>query len=234
MKNPIRKGIKKEFKKYPKRSALTIILLFTLIVAFIFAIIQNNWVSVIFIFVIACLIFLPMMIARLSHIDLPIALEMFAVIFIYASLFLGELNNYYAKFFWWDILLHIGAGLAFGVMGFIILYILYKTKKVKTSPKMIAMFTFAFALAIGALWEIVEFSIDQLFGPISNHAFMQTQVNNCGLIDTMKDLIDDSIGALFTSIMGYLYLKWDSGIVIKQMTKEFKKDNPRLFKKRKK
>jgi hypothetical protein len=45
----------------------------------------------------------------------------------------------------------------------------------------------------------------------------------------MKDLIADSIGALFSAIMGYLYLKIDSGIVVKSMVKEFKKDNPRFF-----
>ena len=102
---------------------------------------------------------------------------------------------------------------------------------IKTSPKMIAMFSFAFALAIGALWEIGEFTMDSFLGPISNNALTQTVVNGCGLVDTMKDLIGDSIGALFTAIMGYLYLKWDSGILVKSVTKEFKKDNPRFFNK---
>jgi len=59
---------------------------------------------------------------------------------------------------------------------------------------------------------------------------MQTAVNGCGLVDTMKDLIVASIGALFSAVMGYLYLKKDSGIVVKPMTKELKKDNPELFK----
>jgi hypothetical protein len=31
--------------------------------------------------------------------------------------------------------------------------------KANASPKMVAMFTFAFALAIGALWEIFEFAV---------------------------------------------------------------------------
>ncbi len=54
------------------------------------------------------------------------------------------------------------------------------------------------------------------------------------LSDTMGDLIIDSIGALFSAIMGYLHLKRESGIaVVKPMTKEFEKDNPELFKKRK-
>jgi uncharacterized membrane protein len=175
-----------------------------------------------------------MIIGKLSNINLPFELEVFAVLFIYASLFLGEIKNYYTTYWWWDIVLHGGSGLAFGMIGFFILYILYKTNQLKTSPKTIAIFTFAFALAIGALWEIFEFAIDSTFGAVSNNALMQTQVNGCGLADTMKDLIVDSIGALFIAIMGYLYIKNESGIVVKSMTKEFKKDNPRFFKGRNK
>lgn len=221
--------IKKEIKKHPRRSTLTFILLFTLVIAFFEALRQYNWISMLMIIGISLLICLPMIIGKLSKIEIPFSLEIFLVLFIYASTFLGEIKNYYASYWWWDILMHISSGLAFGIIGFIILYIIYKTKKIKTSPEIAAMFSFAFALAMGALWEIVEFSVDSIFGPISNNVLMQTVVNNCGLIDTMKDLINDSIGALFCAIMGYLYIKRESGIVVKPIMKEFKKDNPKLF-----
>jgi uncharacterized membrane protein YjdF len=111
---------------------------------------------------------------------------------------------------------------------------LHKSEKIKTSPKTVAIFSFAFALAMGALWEIVEFSIDMIFGPISNGVLMQsgrffwTNIQG-GLVDTMKDLIDDSIGGIFSAVMGYLYIKRESGIVVKPIMKEFKKDNPKFF-----
>ncbi|MDO8467499.1 MAG: hypothetical protein Q7S56_00950 [Nanoarchaeota archaeon] len=222
-----KKEINKEIKKHPKRSTLTFILLFTLIIAFIGALAQQNWGTMIFIFVISLLIFLPLTIGKLSKIDIPSQLEVFAVLFIYATLFLGELQNYYATYWWWDILWHTSSGLAFGILGFFILYVLYKAEKIKTSPKVVAMFTFTFALSIGALWEIVEFTIDHTLGPISNNVFMQGS-----LVDTMYDLIVDSVGGLFSAVMGYLYLKKDSGIVVKSMTKELKKDNPGLFNKK--
>jgi uncharacterized membrane protein YjdF len=218
-------AIKKEIKKYPKRSTLTLILLFTLIIAFFGALIQLNWLSMLIIVVISILICLPMIIGKLSKIDIPLSLELFAVLFIYATLFLGDLKNYYATYWWWDILLHLSSGLAFGIIGFLILYLLYRTEKIKTSPKMVAMFSFTFALAIGLLWEIFEFSMDYVLG-----TDWQSSMGVCSLTDTMKDFIADSIGALFSAVMGYLYLKKDSGIVVKQMAKEFKKDNPRLFK----
>jgi uncharacterized membrane protein YjjP (DUF1212 family) len=227
--------VKGEIEEHPKRSVLTIILLFTLIAAFFGALVQHNWVFMLITFVTSILICLPMIIGKLSNIDIPLPLGIFFVLFIYASLFLGELKNYYAAYWWWDMLLHGTAGIAFGIIGFIILYVLYKTEKIKTSPKMVAVFSFAFALTIGVLWEILEFTIDSTLGPISNNVPMQTVVNGCALVDTMKDLIVDAIGALFSAVMGYLYLKRDSwGVLVKLTAKEFKKDNPRFFRKRKK
>lgn len=222
--NIVKKEIREEIEEHPKRSTLTLVLLFTLVVAFIEALRLYNWVSMIFILVIAGLICLPMIVGRLSKIDIPLPLGIFSVIFVYATLFLGELKNYYQVYWWWDLLLHTSSALAFGIIGFFILYILYKTEKIKTNPKTIAMFTFAFALSIGALWEIVEFTIDSLFGPISNNVLMQGSLK-----DTMWDLIVDALGALFIAVMGYLYIKKESGILVKPMAKEFKKDNPELF-----
>ncbi len=224
--------VEKEIEKHPTRSILIIILLATLLVAFVAAVLQQNWVSVVIIALISVLICIPAIIGRVSKIAIPTALEVYSIIFIYATLFLGELNHYYTKFWWWDVLLHISSGLAFGIIGFIILYMLHKSEKVTTSPKTVAIFTFSFALAIGAVWEIVEFTIDYTLGStMQNGSFFWTTQQD-GVFDTMKDLINDSIGALFSAIMGYLYLKKHSGIVVKPVVKEFKKDNPRFFKKK--
>jgi len=232
IKNAVGKEVTKEVKNHPRRITLAIILLFTLLVAFVGALIQQNWISMLFIVIISILICVPMVIRRLSNIEIPFQLEVFSVLFIYATLFLGELNNYYAEFWWWDVLLHISSGLAFGIVGFIILYVLQRVEKIKASPKIVAIFSFCFALAIGALWEIIEFTIDRSFGLSlqSGKFFWASSQGN--LADTMKDLIDDSIGGLFSAVMGYMYLKKNSGIVVKQMAKEFKKDNPRFFKKK--
>ena len=89
----VKEEIKAEIKIHPKRSTLTIILLFTLAVAFLEALRQFNFGSMVFIFVISLIICLPMIIGKLSKIDIPLELEIFAVLFIYAALFLGELKT---------------------------------------------------------------------------------------------------------------------------------------------
>ena len=141
----------------------------------------------------------------------------------YASLFLGEIKSYYTLFWWWDIILHIGSGIAFGFIGFLILYVLYKGDKIKAKPSTIAIFSFSFGLAIGALWEIFEFAIDNI---------LRTNLQKSGLVDTMWDLIVDGFGALIASIIGYFYIKKEKKGLFNKLVKEFKKENPKLFRKK--
>lgn len=136
--------------------------------------------------------------AKNYKIHLPVSFELMIVVFIYASVFLGEVRGYYTRFWWWDLVLHAGSGLALGFAGFLILYIVYRRHKIQASPLLIAFFSFAFASAIGVIWEIFEFTMDSLF---------DFTMQKSGLVDTMWDLIVNAGGALITSALGYLHLK---------------------------
>ena len=145
------------------------------------------------------------------------------IILMYAYLFLGEVKGYYTIFWWWDLILHAGSGIAFGFIGFLILYVLYKSGKIKANPSTIAMFSFSFGLAIGTMWEIFEFTLDNSLG---------INLQKSGLKDTMWDLIIDGAGALIASFTGYLYLKRERVGVFGKLVKDFKKENPKLFKRK--
>ena len=54
---------------------------------------------------------------RRLKVNIPPEFEAWSVVFIYASLFLGEVKGYYARFWWWDLLLHTGSGLLLGTLG---------------------------------------------------------------------------------------------------------------------
>src|SRR3989338_6940083 len=140
--------LSKEIKENPEKSALVIILLLTVFIAFIAALIQHNWISLIFSIITFFLICISFIMEKLTYIAIPIGLRIFAVVFIYASLFLGELNRYYTHFWWWDILLHTSSGLVLGIMGFLFLSSINSSKRIKASPIVIVIFTFAFALAV--------------------------------------------------------------------------------------
>ncbi|PIN88939.1 hypothetical protein COU57_06885 [Candidatus Pacearchaeota archaeon CG10_big_fil_rev_8_21_14_0_10_32_14] len=153
-------------------------------------------------------------------IDLPIEIELIIIIFLYSSIFLGHVRSYYSLFWWWDIVLHTGSGIALGLIGFLIVLSLQRTEKIKAKPSLIAILTFSFALAMGALWEIFEFAMDQI---------LKTGMQRYGLVDTMWDLIVDSLGALLASFVGYFYLKEKKTYFIKSVVRYYIKNNPHIF-----
>ncbi len=166
---------------------------------------------------------LPSIIEHRTKIDWPSEFEIVILVFIFASMYLGEVQSFYYRFWWWDGLLHFISGLVIALLAFTLVWILNSEKRVrmKLSPGFVALFAFSFALAAGAVWEVIEFAIDY----VTNNAY--TLQN--GLIDTMKDLILDSIGAIIVSVLGYLYLK--GGLkYFKRWEKEFIDLNKDIFK----
>jgi len=197
-------------------NAIRVVLLF----AIISAIINSKWTILFISSLTFFLTFLTAIIKRNYRVDLPVEFELAIVLFIYMSIFLGGAQGYYTAFWWWDIILHIGAGVVLGFAGFIILYSLYIGGKIQASPGTIAIFAFCFAVAIGTVWEIFEFSMDNFFG---------MNMQKSGLIDTMWDLIVDSLGALLTSTLGYVYLKGGKTRLFERLLKRFIRQNPHFF-----
>lgn len=184
------------------KSVFTLAVVFFLVVAMIFQIFTNNWVSLFFTFLILLLVLSPYLIEKRFNIDIPEELEIVGVFLAYFSLYLGEIRGYYVKIWWWDVFLHGTASLAFGLIGFTVLLVLYKKGRVGRNPFWISIFAFSFAIAIGTVWEIFEFLMDSIF---------DLTMQKSGLVDTMWDLIIDSVGALISSAIGYLSLKYKHG-----------------------
>ncbi len=192
----------------------------SLILALISAIYNQRWTVLFAVSLALILTYLPNLFEKRYKIYLPVEFEIIIIIFIYATLFLGEVHGYYDKFWWWDALLHTSSAIVFGFIGFLILYILDKSGRINTKPIWIAVFSFCFAVAIGAVWEIFEFSMDQIFG---------FNMQKSGLVDTMEDLIVDSIGALIASIFGYFYIKKREIFLFGKILKRFEKENSGYF-----
>lgn len=168
------------------------------VVALVLAFIEREWLTL-FICVLAIgVIWIPPILAKNYQLRFPLEFEFLLAVFIYASIFLGEFRGYYTRFEWWDIVLHTGSGMALGFIGFIILFSLYRSGRLQTSPSLIALFSFSFSVALGALWEIFEFSMDSIFG---------FNMQKSGLVDTMWDMIVNAGGAFIVSLSGYLYMK---------------------------
>jgi hypothetical protein len=150
--------------------------------------------------------------------------------------FLGEVRNYYVLFWWWASLLHLFSGFAMGLIAFGIMYVLYKTNKIKTSVFFICILIFSLTISIGVIWEIFEFGMDSSFDlNMQRGRGLCLEVGPCdtrlGVIDTMYDFILNTVGALFASVIGYIYLKKEDHFLLNNIIKKFSSKNPHLFNK---
>lgn len=178
---------------------VTVFIRVALVVAGAYALATGRW-SVLFAAVgTLVLSYVPQVLAMQVNVKLPLQFQFAILMFLYASIILGEIGDYYERFWWWDVVLHGFSAFAFGFIGFLTLYLLYVRHKLTASPLLVSIFGFSLSMAIGAMWEIFEFAMDQLFG-------LDMQRNS--LRDTMWDLIVNAIGAGTASVIGYLYLRF--------------------------
>lgn len=190
-----------------------------LVLAIIISIYEQSWMNVLLSALTIALTFLTSILEKKLKVDYPEEFEIIILLFIFASIFLGELNSFYIKYWWWDIFLHGISAIILGLLAFSLIYILNKEGRIKLKPGFIALFAFCFAVAAGAVWEIFEFLID---------SFLKTNMQKSGLLDTMADIIIDTMGALLISVIGFLYAKGHLKF-LKFLEEDFIKANPHIF-----
>jgi len=173
---------------------------------------------------------LPGILQRKLKITIPSGMLVAFAIFLFCGVYLGEVHYFYFRVPHWDTLLHTFSGFALGAVGLSILGILNKSESVhlSLSPAFIAVFAFCFAVAIGVVWEIYEFTVDTVAGLNMQKYMLESGEMLSGqeaLMDTMKDLIVDSVGALAISIIGYVQMRRKDGW-LKQMQIRFHHPEP--------
>jgi len=159
------------------------------------------------------------------NVYIPAVFMYVAVVFIFSSVFLGQFGGLYDRWHWYDSFLHFISALAFGLAGFLLLFVYYVHNKLKLPKAIILFFTFFFCLGVGALWEIIEYGIDHAFGT-------NMQVNS--LDDTMIDLILDGLGAAVTITLCSIYMSRTSvpiiDNVVQAVTEEIMEENKEVAK----
>ena len=158
------------------------------------------------------LMFLPSLAAKKLTLHIPSSLYAIYVVFLYFAIYLGEVWHFFYKFKYWDVLLHGFSAVSLGALGFSVVSFLNKDEHVRMSlsPLFVSIFSFCFALALGSLWEICEFTIDGLLGVNMQKFALEDGTDLIGrtaLSDTMWDLVVDSAGALLASALGYFTLR---------------------------
>lgn len=213
----------------PTHRRVTVGLQIVLSVGAVLALFQGQWLSGLVTFGVVVVTLLPVILGRRFRVFIPPEFEALAVVFIFASLFLGEVRGYYTRFWWWDVALHTASGFLLGILGFLLVHVLNEKEEVELhmKPAFVAFFAFVFAVGMGALWEIYEYGMDAIFG-----LDMQKEMlgDPSGLTDTMWDLIVDTVGAVLIAVLGYGYLRAAGNeSFLERWIESFVEGNPRLF-----
>lgn len=162
----------------------------------------------------------PVVVARWTEIHVPPSFIAALVIFVGATLFLGEVYDFYERFWWWDMVMHGASAIGFGLIGFVLVFMMFQGDRYAAPPIAVAFFAFCFGITIGTTWEIFEFFMDQAFG---------FNMQKSGLMDTMGDLIVDAVGAFIGAATGFFYLKGQARGGLAVLIDEFVTRNPRYF-----
>jgi hypothetical protein len=205
-------------------------LLLVMVVEWFVLLIDKFWLSAFLVTLIIATLLSPVIFRKKMEMEIPVEFHLAAVVFVFASLYLGEIQGFYHRFWWWDIALHSSAGLLMGIVGFLLVYLLNESKRVDLhmTPVFLSLFAFSFAVTIGTIWEIFEFTMDRLFGLNMQKPMMG---DPSGLTDTMWDMIVNAIGAFIISFMGWWYLKRKQTFFVRGWIRTFIGRNPRMFKK---
>lgn len=203
----------------------------------------HNYESVFLCAMTILLLYVPSWVQVKLRIELPPALEITVLCFIFAAEILGELNAFYIVVPFWDTILHTLNGFLCAAVGFSLVVLLNDNEKLTfdLSPFYMAMASFCFSMTVGVLWELFECFMDLTFhtdmqkdtvihnlytvalDPTNSNKVVgitgitDTTVNgeslglggylDIGLLDTMKDLFVNFIGAVVFSVTGFFYAK---------------------------
>ena len=166
------------------------------------------------------IIILPEQLKERLDLKIPIMLETSLTVFAFCGFVLGDVFDFYKKIPIWDSILHAFSGVILAYAGFVLIDYFVKRESVNISMghMFICTSVVLFSLALGALWEIGEYLVDDIFGT-NNQQYMKSTrgtlygqkdvplEGHAALGDTMKDLMLDLAGA--TAIVTIEYCKED-------------------------
>ena len=171
---------------------------------------------------------LPSLLRHKWQLIIPSKMMVLFAVFLYCAIFLGEVRSFYYNVPHWDTILHTFSGAMLGALGFSVINFLNRTDRVpmNLSPVFVAFFTLCFAVFLGVVWEFYEFTADGLLHTNMQKFALESGeplVGRAALMDTMKDLIVDTIGALVMAVIGYISIRYQKGWVEKFQLRREKK-----------
>ncbi len=160
-----RAKMKQDIKNHPVLFSVYVILRALVGVVMVLQIFNRDYYDVFLCALTLILFLIPSFVERRLHIDVPNTLEVIILLFIFSAEILGEIQEYYLLFPFWDTMLHTINGFLMAAIGIAMVDILNRSSKfkVRLSPVFVAVVAFCFSMTIGVLWEFFEYGMDCIF-----------------------------------------------------------------------
>ena len=141
------------------------------------------------------LFFLEYIINKLKVV-FPSVFRLVISIFLFCTMYLGEIKKFYEKFWWWDLTLHFYSGFFMVLLSVFIIGVLnFKLRKSYIyNPLLVIIICLLISISVEGLWEIFEFAGDRI---------LNTNMEKAGLQDTMTDFIMNILGSIISGFLVY-------------------------------
>lgn len=160
-----RAKMRQDIKDHPILFSTYVILRALVIMVMILEIFNGQYYNVFLCGLTLVLFLIPSFVERRLHIDVPNTLEIIILLFIFSAEILGEIQEYYLIFPFWDTMLHTLNGFLMAAIGIAMVDILNRSRKfkVRLSPAFVALVAFCFSMTVGVVWEFFEYGMDCFF-----------------------------------------------------------------------
>ena len=156
---------KKEAREHPALFTVYVVLRVLVLAVLVLQLFNGEYYDVFLCALTLTLFMIPSFVERRLHIDVPNTLEVLILLFIFSAEILGEIQEYYLTYPFWDTMLHTINGFLMAAIGIAMVDILNRSRrfKVRLSPVFVAVVAFCFSMTIGVLWEFFEYGMDTFF-----------------------------------------------------------------------
>ncbi len=162
------------------------------------------------------------LIELILRVRLPLFVEITLMTFAFLATALSTVFGFYGLIPSWDTIMHTASGFIFSICGLCLAHLVFRDRLKGTFQTVIfLLFAFLFALAVGYVWELFEFTGDSIMKDsnlqgynndfvkkLEDGTYIKNSLRGSGLIDTMTDMFVNFGGAaVFFIGMLVLFLK---------------------------
>lgn len=195
-----RAKMRQDIKHHPVLFTTYVVLRALVIAVMVLEIFNGEYYNVFLCALTLALFMIPTFVERRLHIDVPNTLEIIILLFIFSAEILGEIQEYYLIFPFWDTMLHTMNGFLMAAIGIAMVDILNRSRKfkVRLSPAFVALVAFCFSMTVGVVWEFFEYGMDFFF-----HTDMQkdTWINAVSSVSLNPEGHNSAVQVLIDSVV---------------------------------